>query len=497
MKALQAILFAVGIVIFTFTAHAQRGVNEYYAQCLDFYAKGAIDPAQSACQLALSVDPNHLPSLKLLARSYLDREQTVEANGFLEQANSLAPTDPEVQFLNAKSNLLRGNFNEALGLLPNITSNEVLLVRGQALEQLGRYEEALRAYREVPDAAEARLGVARILELLRRPADGLGLLGNTPRERLADARLLWLSGKPQEAARVLEGVLPRFGPSDADYTKTLGLLANVYYGLGDFEKGGLVLRQLSARTSLPSALLIKVWPWILVFLVFLGLVLYGESRIEPMRTVEMTSERRYGPGSLYVWLLIAVVVAGLVALVLGQVLYQNLLAIFTPVQGEVVRPIFYLLLGLVAFLITMLRVGRERLNAVLGPRSSWSEGVWAGVVLLMILAVYALVGRPLELSHLSLIYPVFFGLALLELVIRGVGSTLIQERYRDLGTFMTPLVLAVFIPGPTLFFLLASVFLGWLYKRTGGATAGAIAWVILGIIVAVIGSLPVVRTLMG
>lgn len=497
MKSFRTILFAVGIVFSAFTAQAQRSAEEYYAQCLDFYSKQAIDPAQSACQLALSVNPNHLPSLKLLARSYLDREQTVEASGFLEQANTLAPTDPEVQFLGAKSSLLRGDFNGALARLPATPSTEVLLVRGQALEHLGRYEEALRVYREAPDAAEARLGVARILERLRRPSEGLGLLGNTPRERLAEARLQWLAGKPEQAARVLEGVLPRLGPSDPDYTKTLGLLANVYYGLGDFEKGGLVMRQLSARTSLPSALLGKVWPWILVFLVFLGLILYGESRIEPMRTVEMTSERRYGPGSLYVWLLVAVAVAGLVAVVVGQVLYQNLLAVFTPVQGEVVRPIFYLLLGLVAFLITMLRVGRERLNAVLGPRSSWSEGVWAGGVLLAILGGYALLGQPLDLSNLSLIYPVFFGLALLELVVRGVGSGLTQERYRDLGTFMTPLVMAVFVPGPTLFFLMASVFLGWLHKRTGGAMPGAIAWVVLGVIVAVIGSLPAVRTLMG
>ena len=473
------------------------GVSDYYSQCQNLYGRGAIDTAQSACQLALSVEPNHLPSLKLLARSYLDREQTLEASGFIEQAVLLAPNDPEVQFLSAKTRLLQGNPNQALVALPNSSSSEVLLVRGLALEQLGRYEEALRVFQQNSNNAQARLGIARLSEQLGRPKDGLIQMGNTPAERLAAARLHWLAGHPQEAARTLEALLPRLTPSDAIYTQTLGLLANVYYGQGDLDKGGLVIRQLSSRTSLPSSLLSKTWPWILVFLAFLGIVLYGESRIEPMRTIELTNERRYGPGSLYVWLLVGLVVAGLVAVVLGQVMYQNLLAVFTPVQGQFVQPIAYLLLGVVAFLITMQAIGRENLNKTLGPRSGWSEGLWAGVVLLIILGVYGTLGRSLDLSTLTLMYPVFFGLALLELVVRGAGTQLLSERYKNLGIYIVPLVFALFIPGPTVYFLLASAFLGWLHKRTGGATAGAIAWVVLGLIIAVISNLPAVRTLLG
>lgn len=183
----------------------------------------------------------------------------------------------------------------------------------------------------------------------------------------------------------------------------------VYYGLGEFEKGSLVLRQLSSRVSLPSSLLGKIWPWLLVFLIYLGLVLYGESRIEPMRTVEMGSDRRFGPGSIHLWLILALVLAGLASVGIGQLLYQNLLALFTPFQGQVVRPVFYFLMGALALLITYQMVKQEGLVQALGSRSSWVEGTWAGLVLLALLGLYSYIAKPLGLSGLGTMYPIFWG----------------------------------------------------------------------------------------
>lgn len=495
MAALRAILFAVGVVLFGFTAQAQLGAEDYYAQCQRLYQQTALDAAQSTCLLAIAADKTHLPSLKLLARIGLERKQAIDADVYIQQALALNTSDPELLYLQARSSYLQNKPADALVELPNSTDTEVVLLRGQALEALGRYEEAQSDYRRISGSVEGRLGFARIAERLGHPEEALGVLGSSPRERLAAARLMWIAGKTQESAQALEDVLPRLPPED-DYTKTLGLLANVYYGLGEFDKGSLVLRQLSARTSLPSNLLAKIWPWLMLLLVYLGILLYGESRIEPMRTVEMTSERKYGPGSLHIWILISLLIAGLAAVVVGQALYQNLLAGFTPLQGDLVRPVFYIVMGASLFLIAMQTFGREGITKVVGPRQTWLDGIWAGVVLLVLLGIYSVISRSLSLGGLHLIYPMFFGLALLEIIIRGAGQQILHDRYRELTNYMVPMLFALVIPGPTFYFLVCSVFLGWLAQRTKGVGAGALAWVAMAILLALVGNLPAVRTLL-
>lgn len=496
MVALRAVPFAVGIALFAFTALAQLGAEGYYTQCKALYDQGVRDSAKATCQLALVADPNHLPSIKLLGRIYLDENNPGAAQPFLQQVKQLSPQDPEVALLEARYLLLQGRPSEALERLPRGLSTEAVLLRAQIYEALGRYEEAYATYRRIAASEEARLGAARLAERLGRPQEALGLLGSSPKEQLVKARLMWLSGDTRAAAEALEEVLPRLGPLEGDYTQTLGLLAMVYYGLGEFEKGSLVLRQLSSRVSLPSSLLGKIWPWLLVFLIYLGLVLYGESRIEPMRTVEMGSDRRFGPGSIHLWLILALVLAGLASVGNGQLLYQNLLALFTPFQGQVVRPVFYFLMGALALLITYQMVKQEGLVQALGSRSSWVEGTWAGLVLLALLGLYSYIAKPLGLSGLGTMYPIFLGLGLLEVVIRGVGYPIYKERYKELSNFMIPVLFALAIPGPTIFFLMASLFLGWLYMRTKGALAGATAWVLAGLILALVANMPLVRTLL-
>jgi len=494
--ALRGIPFAVGIALIAITVAAPLGAEGYYTQCRALYEQRVLDSAQATCELALVADPNHLPSQKLLARIWLERGQLSSAQPYLNAINQAAPEDPEVRFLQAKADLLRGRPADALNKLPSVLSTEVILAQAQAYEALGRYEEAFETYRKATASEEARLGAARLAEKLGRPSEAMPWLGSSPPEQLAEARLMWLTGQTEAAAQTLEAVLPKLGPLDPDYTKTLGLLAMVYYGQGEPDKGALVLRQLSSRISLPSALLGKTWPWLVVFLVFLGLVLFGESRIEPMRTVEMTDSRKFGPGSLYLWLFAGLLLSGILAVVLSRTLYGNLLAAFTPVQAEVIRPVFFMLYGALTLLIAYRSVGRNGIAQALGPRGAWVEGSWAGLVLLILLGLYGYAAKPLGLSNLDALYPVFFGLALLEVVVRGIGYQFFRERYRELATFMVPLLFALAIPGPTVYFLLASVFLGWLFRRTRGALAGTVAWVVAGVVLALIGNIPLIRTLL-
>ncbi|MCL6569654.1 MAG: PHB depolymerase family esterase, partial [Meiothermus silvanus] len=299
---------------------------------------------------------------------------------------------------------------DALVFLGNQGSTQALILRGQALEALGRYEEALPLYLRATANAEGRLGAARLYQRMGRLQEGITLLGDSPAESVLRTELQWAAGQLGEAAAGLEATLPRLGPLEPDYNRALGLLAMIYYGQGDWTKGGWVLRQLSARVGLANELFLRTWPWLLTFLIFLGIVLYGESRIEPMRTIEMSGEPIYGPGTLYVWLTGGLVLAAIVSGWVGFSLYGNWLAIFTPVQSELVRPVFYFLLGAFVLMITYNRL-RRHLAIHLGLPRGWIEGLWAGVVLLALLGLYSLVRKPLGLGEVPPMFLTFVGFA--------------------------------------------------------------------------------------
>ncbi|PZA08516.1 MULTISPECIES: lipopolysaccharide assembly protein LapB [unclassified Meiothermus] len=496
MKRVWAVLLGIsGICAAAAWAQTGLGPQKYHQQCQGLYAQGDLNSAQATCELALVADPEYLPSLKLLTRIHLERKELAAAKPALEKMDRLAPDDPEVRLLTGWARLLEGRPADALVFLGSQSSTKALVLRGQALEALGRYEEALPVYLQATADAEGRLGAARLYQRLGRLQEGISLLGNSPAESIFRAELQWEAGQLGEAAAGLEATLPRLGPLEPDYNRALGLLAMIYYGQGDWSKGGLVLRQLSARVGLANELFLRTWPWLLTFLVFLGLILYGESRIEPMRTVEMSNEPTYGPGTLYLWLIGSLALAAIASGWIGFSLYHNWLAIFTPVQSEFIRPIFYLLLGALALLMTYYRL-RRRLALHLGNPRGWIEGLWAGAVLLGMAGLYSLVRKPLGLGEIPPMFLTFVGWALLEPVLRGVAIDALRERYKELALPLAPLLGALAVPGPTLFLVAAGFLLGWLRKRAGGVWGGVAAWVLVGIILALIGHLPLVRTVL-
>ncbi|MFZ5991634.1 MAG: tetratricopeptide repeat protein [Deinococcota bacterium] len=496
MKRVWAVLLGLSWVCAALAwAQAGLGPQQYHQQCQALYAQGDLNSARATCELALVTDPEYLPSLKLLTRIYLERKDLAAAKPTLEKLDRLAPNDPEVQLLTGWARLLEGRPADALVFLGNQGSTQALILRGQALEALGRYEEALPLYLRATANAEGRLGAARLYQRMGRLQEGITLLGDSPAESVLRTELQWAAGQLGEAAAGLEATLPRLGPLEPDYNRALGLLAMIYYGQGDWTKGGWVLRQLSARVGLANELFLRTWPWLLTFLIFLGIVLYGESRIEPMRTIEMSGEPIYGPGTLYVWLTGGLVLAAIVSGWVGFSLYGNWLAIFTPVQSELVRPVFYFLLGAFVLMITYNRL-RRHLAIHLGLPRGWIEGLWAGVVLLALLGLYSLVRKPLGLGEVPPMFLTFVGFALLEPVLRGVATDALRERYKELALPMAPLLGALAVPGPTLFLVAAGFFLGWLRGRAGGVWGGVTAWVLVGIILALIANLPLVRTLL-
>ncbi len=452
--------------------------DTYYARCQRLYQQGALESAQATCELALAGDPGHRPALRLLTRIHLDKKEPDQAATYLERLGD----DPEAPLLRARLLLLRGKPGEVLSL-PLPQGPEGRLLRALALEGLKRYEEALKEAKTLPSTPEVRLLLARLYLALDKPEEGLSVLDSSLEERLEKGRLLFLSGRPNEAIPLLEALLPELAGQPELARKALSTLVLAYLGQGDWARGQAALAQLSGLVNLPGLLLARAWPWLLAFLAFLGLILLGESRIEPLRTVEVVENPLPGPGSLYLFLLLALLLALGLAVLLGKALFANALALVTPYQQNQVLPSFYLFLGLFLFL-GLLLWQRKRLAAILGPPQGFVEGFWVGPLLVLLLFVYGLVRPLLGFSTLPLNLLTFLGLALMEPFFRGFAPMVLKERYRDLAPYLSVLLFALALPGPTLLFLLLGAALYLAKERAESLLGLSLGWVVAGVVLA-------------
>ncbi len=457
----------------------------YYSRCQNLYQAGALESAQSLCELALSLDPTHQPSLRLLARIALDKGALTEAKAYLERLGQ----DPEAQVLWARAYLLQNRPKEVLAL-PLPDTAEGTLLKALALERLRRHPEALALALNLPQTPEARLLKARLLTRLGRPEEALSLLGETREERVERGWLLFLTGRPQEAAQALEKELPGLVGQRELYRKALQGLTWAYLAQGRWGEGLSALRSLAQVENLPLGFLARAWPWLLVLLVFLGLLLYGESRIEPVRGLEVVENPRPGPGLLLLLILGGLLLAFLLSYLLGQALFQNGLALLAPYQGERLLPSFLLFYG--AFLLLALAfLGRRYapdLPQVLGPWPAWTEGFWVGPGILLLLLAYGFLRPFLGLSTLPLDLLAFLGLALMEPFFRGLVPEALRERYRELAPKLSVLLFALVVPGPTLLWLLLGAGLLWAKRYTGGSLGLALGWVVAGVVLALLPS---------
>ncbi len=473
MRLIWGLLALLGLAV-------AQGAEEYFARCQRLYGQGALESAQATCELALVSDPEHRPSLRLLARIALERGDLGQAQAYLERLGE----DLEGQLLKARLLLLQNKPAQVLAL-PLPQEPEARLLQALALERLGRYEEALNTAQGLPSTPEARLLLARLHLALGEPQQGLGALGTSLAEEVERGYLLFLVGRPQEATLHLERLLPRLFGAPELQAKALSTLALAYLGQGDLSRGQAALAQLATLENLPARFLAGAWPWLLVLFAFLVLVLLGESRIEPLRTLEVVEDPLPGPGRLYLMGLVALLLALAFAALLGRLLFANALALLTPHQQGVVLPSFYLVYGLLLFL-GLLLTQRKRLPTLLGPWGSWVEGFWVGPVLVLLLFLYGLVRTPLGLPGLALHLLTFLGLALMEPFFRGLVPWVLRERYRDLAPYLAVLLFALAVPGPTPLLLLLGALLLWAKERAGSVLGVALGWVVAGVVLALL-----------
>ncbi|WP_243027934.1 tetratricopeptide repeat protein [Thermus albus] len=469
----------LGLLLLGLPAWAQ-GAEDYFTRCQRLFQQGALESAQATCELALKSDPEHRPSLLLLTRIHLERGDLGQAESYLGQLGD----EPETQLLRARILLQKGQAAEVLKLsLP--PGPEANLLKAQALKALRRYEEALGFAQNLPPTPEARLFLAQLYLALGHPQEGLKVLGPTLGERLERGRLLFLSGKPQEAIPLLEGLLPELSAQPRMQSEALSLLVLAYLGQGQLSRGQAALRQLATLENLPARFLARAWPWLLVFLLFLLLVLLGESRIEPLRTLEVVEDPLPGPGSLYLTLLGSLLLSLLLAALLGKTLFANALALFTPYQKDLLLPNLYLIYGLLLFASLLLVKGfRQRLPNLLGSWSTWIEGFWVGPALVLLLFLYGWIREALELGTLPLNLLAFLGLALMEPFFRGLVPLVLRERYKDLHPYLAALLFALAVPGPTFLLILLGAGLLWAKERAEGTLGLALGWVVAGVILA-------------
>ena len=489
-------------------AQFNPGPVNYYNQCRALYQEGVLAGAAAACELSIVTDPNYVPALKLLAKIYLDENRVDEAGSLLDRLDTLAPNDLETKALKARYLLKKGRYREALNVSRYVPGADVLLIRGKALEALGRFNEALAAYREAAmlGSDEARISAALILERMRKPEAALKEIAplTSPDIGPLRGRLLLSAGRLREAVAVLEETLHALPSTDERYSETLSTLALAYAGLGDFRRARLVLDQLGSQVDLLGDFFKASWLWLFGLALLVGLHLFGESHIEPISTLEVREGYLWGIGRLYSSIITSILFGAVVAVAVGWLRYHNLLAAFTPVQADVIRPIFYLTsaasMGLTSYF--MLRPRPEE-PTPLQNRESWVEGLWVGVLLALLVVAYAWLR-----SHLSWLNPMPFNplligggvalasFALAEPLLREVAPAAFRFRYGSgLAPFFSVLLGGLVWMSPVLLWWAAAALLYSIRQRFASVWPNMTGWLLAALLLLLTGFIPSVRAL--
>lgn len=150
--------------------------------------------------------------------------QSGQAVAALEQGITQYPNDPDIAVAYAKALTADGRFEQSLGVLdriirPDAPDWNALLVKGAALDQLGRNQEARRIYGQAlamaPGEAsiEANLGLSYAMTNELGPAEqhlrrAVQMPGTTTKIRQNLALIVGLQGRFEEARKLYAAELP-------------------------------------------------------------------------------------------------------------------------------------------------------------------------------------------------------------------------------------------------------------------------------------------------
>ena len=508
------ILFAVATSAFS---QARFNAGTYYNQCLRFEAGGDLETARESCRNALQIDSEFHEAALALSRIEVAlgslsaaesrllalREQELGAEPFVLLAEIAFAgqrfTDAE-GYLRQASDRLAEQYNRELDGRRQFLAGRIAERLGEAAEALSRYEAAIAAdslranYRLHAATLRFRLGDlagarSEIEEYWRFTGDN----ANADMRALL-ARTKWASGNLEGAARDFEAAIGARGSRDTKgLANDLRDLVLVYYGQGDFHSGEIAFRSALRRGDLLSHILSATLAWLLVLVGLLAVHLLGESRIESTSGLEFVDgPEPWTVGDVYLTLAASLGVAAFAALLYGNLMFGNYLAILTPVQGDDVRALFLAVLAVMTALLTLWRVkknGWQPVEALLGNSSGTPVAVLAGFGMLALVVgafLYApdwpwLRGFYLDVTRLTpLIVIAIVVVPLSELFFRGFALPALSRRYTPaLGVAMSAALFALVLGAPVLLLLIMGLALSEVYRRTQSGLTPLLAMLIL------------------
>ena len=469
--------FVVLIALLSFggVAGAQfKEAQTSFSRCVEFYLRQDNPQiAEQFCNTAVQFNPESAEYQRLYARVLLSNGKPDAAEGALSNARS-RDANAENDIIAAEIALFRNDLQVALDTsnaalsspnLPRLETIRALRVSGAVLAKQSFDEDAIRAFERALtlDARDIKLrrAVAE-LYLKRDPIQAVVTLQGAPLKTapiLADlGRAQWIAGDLTAAIATLEGITGKaqsFSSERETYQRALGALTYAYYGQGRFNEGGRVLALMDNQGNLFALFISRSLPWLLAAMLLLVLHLIGESRIEPLSTIEIQDgPRPWTVGVAYLWLLIAVLVGAVAALVAGNLIYGNYLAIMTPFQSAQIKDIYFIFFALTLVGLSFQTAVSNGWNArqqLLGSgrRELMLDGPAVGLVMLAVALLYQ------------------YGAHLLNF----------KSFYLDLSTWRTSLAVAVIVLPLTEVFFRAFAFYP-MEKRYGQAIAYAILSVI-------------------
>lgn len=519
-------LFGLVLLALSASGAAQNfDANRYFEQCLRFEAGGDLTLARESCNNALQVNPGLTAASLSLGRIELALGNYGRAEGLLNgvrnQTDSAEPyvllaqlTYETERYLEAEGHLTIAR-RRLVDQADRELSARASFLAGRLAERSGRFSEALDHYQQAvaADGIEIayRLADARLrfrlgnLDGARAQLEAYRTLSGDSQNadlRALLARIAWAESDLARAANELQTAVGLRASSEVGaQTDDLRDLAIIYYGMGDFTRGNQALRASAQRGNLLDFLFSNTLLWLLLLLIVLATHLIGESRIDNKTGLEVIEgPQMWSVGRIYGILFGSLFIALVIALTYGVVLYQNALAILTPLQGTEVLSVFFIAFSLVAALMTIRRVranGWGAYERLLGGSDQVPLGIVTGLLMLAAMLAY-LAYRPegpwlgdflLDLSRLTPALVIAMALLpLTELLFRSFAFPTLSKRYGEgpallLSGSLSALVLVT--PLPVL--LLFGLVLAEIFRRRGSGLTVLVAQFVffVGLVLAV------------
>ncbi len=482
--------------------------DRYLAQCLRFEAGGDLSSARDACRNALQIAPDRRDVQLALARIETGLGEHGAARVRLRALDgTFGGAEPAL--LLGEIAVAEGRFGEAEGHLADASarlgddpdrtvaarlaflSGSLAEGRGETRTALDRYGEAIAAdgLAVEPRLADAHLrfvlgdlaGARQQLEAYQAVSgDDLD-----PRVRSLLGRTLWAQGDLEAAAGQFETALTLWNPRrTTEQARDLRALGLVYLGQGDVGRGELALREAGRRGNQLALLGGNLLLWIVLALAVLVAHLLAESRIESRSGLELIEgPQPWTVGNVYGTVLLAGGAALVVGVLVGFVMYDNLLALLTPHQAAETRAVMAIVFTLVAALLVVQRIRKNGWSPgprLLGSADTWAAGVLVGLGMLAVTVAWfawgpdALWARGLwiDLSRVTgIVVAAVLILPFSEFLFRPFAFDALEYRYGTAtALFLAGALSALVLSAPIVLLLPFGVLLAELYRRSRSGT---------------------------